>query len=148
MKRYDIYSKYFRYFALCLSLIMAPNAFCDTDEALLAKEKLEAPGSRHPAEPSRRSIGPLQGRSIQESRKLATERTRQACVEWCTRNQECSKCMLSGLCGDGYVVLRSWDEGLGYDWDACKYIMSMPSIDEKIPVPLDPPSIPGNYPRR
>jgi hypothetical protein len=70
-----------------------------------------------------------------------SEMNRKACIQWCEDEEECDKCRPSGLCGDGYNVLRTWG-GAGVAWDACKFVSGMPSLP---PNPPDgPPEIPGS----
>lgn len=70
----------------------------------------------------------------------ASERNRRACVEWCEANPECAMCRVSGLCGDGYKVMRTW-EGPGSDWDACKFVSRAPRVHPR--PPEGPMEIPG-----
>jgi hypothetical protein len=131
---------------LCLSLIVSTNAIGDDETIAPAGDGLiVAPVRPQPDDGSREPVSPYHGQSVQQVTDRISEENRLACNAWCNDHKpECSKCMPSGLCDTGFVVLQTWGNGT-IAWDACKHVASVsmpdtgppsrPKLPERAPVP-------------
>lgn len=135
-------------FVFFLALFISVPSFGAGPVKITAKDKAEAvratesPSDRiQGASGQSRAIIPNgSGTAVMDVTEQASERNRQACLEWCETNPDCNMCRASGLCGTGYRVLKTWG-GPGLAWDACKFVSRAPRVHPR--PPEGPPEIPG-----
>lgn len=127
---------------LCLLLISSPAAVSGTADIPAGSGQIQAPESYTDRLREQEAARTPPGPSMLDVTERRSEMNRHACNEWCdSNNDECKMCRPSGLCGDGYVVLRTWG-GSGTAWDACKFVAHMPGNKERIPGRPQPPGGP------